>query len=73
MSFGNAPVVQLILSSVWTFIHVLWQCSSCTAYIEFCVDVYSCPLAMLWLYSFNSLLCGPSGCLGSLAMFQLYS
>ena len=31
------------------FIRVLWQCSSYTAH-EFCVDVYSCPLAVLQLY-----------------------
>ena len=34
------------------FIQVLWQCSSL---MEFCVDVYSGPLAML---QFNGVLCG---------------
>ena len=42
-SFGNAPVVQP--SSVWI------GSASVIQLIEFCVDVYSCPLAVLQLYN----------------------
>ena len=42
-SFGNAPVVQT--SSVWI------GSASVIQIIEFCVDVYSGPFAVLQLYS----------------------